>query len=85
MESDRSGGNSAVMAKGKKTTNPPPPQPPDDDDGSVVLYIRMPPAVQQALADYIRSDPLKPKRQRVGLEALVEFLEAKGFWPPKSE
>jgi hypothetical protein len=51
--------------------------------GSDVLYVRMPPKLHAAFERFLKEDPTEPKRQQTGVDALVMFLTAKGFWPPK--
>lgn len=71
------------MANRKKRASKPTTPPPDGpDDGGPVLFIRMPPQVQAAFNAAKRVDSLERGRQDLGLEALTEWLERKGLWPP---
>ena len=47
-----------------------------------VLYVRLTPAHDAALDDFIQRQKAKPDRQAVGLAALESFLEQEGLWPP---
>lgn len=67
----------SLMAKRKQTNK--------DDELGGVLFIRLPKAVQEAFERMLAEDPLKPKKQDVGLKALVSHLEANGYWPPKKK
>ncbi|QEL19012.1 hypothetical protein [Limnoglobus roseus] len=67
----------SVMAKRKQSTKD------DDSDGGGVLFIRLPEAVREAFERMLAEDPLRPKKQDIGLRALVAHLELNGYWPPK--
>lgn len=54
-------------------------------DRGPVLFIRLKPEMEQALQAFIGAQDVEPDRSAVGLKALSEFLEKRGFWPPAGE
>lgn len=69
-------GKLAAMAKRKQ------PAKGEQEASSPVLYVRMPPAVQAAFDRMMAEDQTEPKRQDVGVAALVMLLKDRGYWPP---
>jgi len=47
-----------------------------------VLYMQLPPELDDALVRFITAQRIKPDRTAVGLTALEELLTKEGFWPP---
>ncbi len=68
----------------KKKANPPATSSGSKDRGPV-LFIRLKPDMEEALQAFIGAQDVEPDRSAVGLKALSEFLEKRGFWPPPSE
>ena len=47
--------------------------------------FHMPPELHAAMLEYIGTLENKPGKSEVIRTALEKYLQAKGFWPPKSE
>jgi hypothetical protein len=52
---------------------------------SVTIFSRVPPPLAEALEAYLDSLRPKPSTTAVVIAALEDFLQEKGFWPPKEE
>lgn len=62
-----------------------PPAADQPEPGSPVLYVRMPPRVQAAFDRMVAEDPTDPKRQDLGVTAIILLLKERGYWPPPKE
>lgn len=73
-----------VMSEPKKgARRTPAVVPPKEKDRPPAMYFRLDDATNAAIAAFIKSQRVPPTQPAVGLQALHEFLQREGFWPPK--
>lgn len=53
-----------------------------DQVNKPLLFMRISEKVHQALQAFIATQRVPPERTTVGIQALTEFLEREGHWPP---
>ena len=58
-------------------------QPPPDPPAFLTIAAKVSVSLSEALEAFVSSNRLKPRLNSILVAALEDFLQARGFWPPK--